>query len=101
MQELKRGDIRIVCATGKLGQVTKVESETVQIISDWPQQFETVYYYTLADLEGEKLGCYESLGRFKIEDLDYTDNQKEDMWHESEEHGRQVNEDNHEHYYNR
>ena len=82
MQELKRGDIRKVRATGKRGQVIKVESETV-------------YFYTLADIEGLPLG------RFKIEDLDYTNKQKCELWHENEEHGRQVNEDNHEHYYNR
>ena len=100
MSELKIGDIRIVRATGKLGQVTKVEKETIQILSNFPQKFETVYYYTLADLEGEKLGVYTNLGRFKIEDLDYTDEQKEMLWHENEEHSCQVNEDNHAHYYN-
>ncbi len=101
MSELKIGDIRKVRATGKSGQVTKVEKETIQVLSNLPQQFETVYYYTLADIEGEKLGVYENLGRFKIEALDYTDEQKEQMWHENEEHSRQVNEENYYHYYNR
>ncbi len=101
MQKLKRGDKRKVIATGEIGIITKVEEEVVQVLSDYPQQHKTVYYYHLADAAGEALGEYISLGRFKLEELDYTDEQKEDMWHENEEHSRQVQEWLHYHYYNR
>jgi len=98
---MKRGDKRKVIATGEVGIITKVDKEVVQVLSDYPQQHKTVYYYHLADAAGEALGEYVSLGRFNIEQLDYTDNQKEYMWHEHEEHSRRDNEENHYHYYNR
>ena len=60
-----------------------------------------VDYYHLIDAEADKLDVYIPLGIFKIEELDYTDEQKEEMWHEHEEHSRQVQEQNHYHYYNR
>ena len=60
-----------------------------------------VNYYHLIDAEADKLDVYISLGIFKIEELDYTDEQKEEMWQEHEEHSRIANEDNHYHYYNR
>ena len=101
MNTLKRGDKRAIKSTGEVGIITKVEEEVVQVLSDYPQQHKTVYYYHLADVAGEKLGVYVSLGRFKIEELDYTDAQKEDMWQEHEEHSQRANEDNHYHYYNR
>jgi hypothetical protein len=101
MQELKRGDIRAIKSTGEVGIITKVDKEIVQILSDYPQQHKTVCYYHLADAAGEALGEYVSLGRFKLSELDYTDEQKEEMWHEHEEHSRRANEDNHYHYYNR
>ncbi len=101
MQKLKRGDKRKVRATGEIGRITKVDKEVVQVLSDYPQQYKTVYYYHLADAAGESLGEYVSLGRFKFEELDYTDNQKEEMWYEHIEHSRQVQEENHYHYYNR
>ena len=101
MNTLKRGDKRAIKSTGEVGIITKVEEEVVQVLSDYPQQYKTVYYYHLADAAGEALGEYVSLGRFKIEQLDYTDAQKEDMWHEHEEHSQRANEDNHYHYYNR
>ena len=62
---------------------------------------ENVTYYHLVDAEADKLDVYIPLGRFKLEELDYTDEQKEEMWHEHEEHSRQVQEQNHYHYYNR
>ncbi len=101
MNTLKKYDKRKVIATGEIGYVSRIEEEVVQVLSDYPQQHKTVYYYHLADAAGEALGEYISLGRFKIEELDYTDNQKEEMWHEHEEHSRQVQEQNHYHYYNR
>ena len=101
MQELKSGEKRKVISTGEIGYVSRIENEVVQVLSDYPQQHKTVYYYHLADVAGEKLGEYVSLGRFSIEELDYTDHQKEEMWHEHEEHSRRANEDNHYHYYNR
>ena len=58
-------------------------------------------YYHLIDAEADKLDVYIPLGIFKIEELDYTDEQKEEMWHEHEEHSRRATEDNHYHYYNR
>ena len=60
-----------------------------------------VNYYHLIDAEADKLDVYMPLGIFKIEELDYTDEQKESMWNEHEEHSRQVQEQNHYHYYNR
>jgi len=60
-----------------------------------------VNYYHLIDAEADKLDVYMPLGIFKIEELDYTDEQKEEMWQEHEEHSRIANEDNHYHYYNR
>lgn len=92
MQELKRGDKRKVRATGEVGIIIRVS----QSIED-----ENIKYYHLADAEADKLDVYISLGKFSIEELDYTDNQKEEMWHENEEHSRQVQEQNHYHYYNR
>jgi len=89
MQELKGLEKRKVIATGVVGIIIRVSKD------------KNINYYHLVDAEADKLDVYISLGRFKIEDLDYTDEQKEEMWHENEEHGRQVNEDNHEHYYNR
>ena len=60
-----------------------------------------VNYYHLIDAEADKLDVYMPLGIFKIEELDYTDEQKEEMWQEHEEHSRIANEENHYHYYNR
>ncbi len=89
MQELIKGDIRAIKSTGDVGIITKVEKE------------KTVYYYHLAHAAGEALGEHIFLGRFKLEELDYTDEQKEEMWHEHEENSQRANEDNHYHYYNR
>ena len=88
MQELNLEKKKVI-ATGVVGIIIRESKK------------ENVTYYHLVDSEADKLDVYISLGKFKIEDLDYTDEQKEQMWHENEEHGRQVNEDNHEHYYNR
>lgn len=60
-----------------------------------------VDYYHLIDAEADKLDVYIPLGIFKIEELDYTDEQKEEMWQEHEEHSQRANDDNHYHYYNR
>ena len=60
-----------------------------------------VNYYHLIDADADKLDVYMPLGIFKIEELDYTDEQKESMWNEHEEHSQRANEDNHYHYYNR
>ena len=92
MLELKSGDKRKVIATGVVGLIVRVS----QSIED-----ETIYYYHLADAAADELDVYISLGRFKFEELDYTDKQKDDMWHENELHSRQVQEQNHYHYYNR
>jgi hypothetical protein len=92
MTTLKSGEKRKVIATGTVGLIVRVSQSIEE---------QNINYYHLADAEADKLDVYISLGRFKIEELDYTDNQKEDMWHESEEHGRQVNEENYYHYYNR
>ena len=92
MQELKGLEKRKVIATGVVGIIVRVS----QSIED-----ETIYYYHLADAAADKLDVYISLGRFSIEELDYTDEQKEEMWQEHEEHSQRANEDNHYHYYNR
>ena len=101
MNTLKKYDKIKLIATGEIGYVSRIEEEVVQVLSAYPQKYKTVYYYHLADFAGEKLGVYVSLGRFKIEELDYTDEQKDEMWQEHELHSRRANEDNHDHYYNR
>lgn len=89
MQELKSLEKRKVIATGVVGIIIRVSKEG------------NINYYHLADAEADKLDVYIYLGRFKLEELDYTDDQKRAMWHENEEHSRQVQEENHYHYYNR
>jgi hypothetical protein len=89
MQELKKLEKRKVRATGTVGIIIRESKD------------KNITYYHLVDAEADKLDVYIYLGKFKIEDLDYTDDQKRAMWHENEEHGRQVNEENYYHYYNR
>jgi len=92
MNTLKSGEKRKVIATGVVGLIIRVS----QSIED-----KTIYYYHLADAAADELDVYISLGRFSVEELDYTDEQKEEMWQEHIEHSQRANEDNHYHYYNR